>query len=172
MDETFDPVQAAAVTGLYFTRVPGNCHVNARQLVGGWRVDGEEAIAAKGAEIVERALAGKAHDEIGGGDVAFEADEFDAAVPESGEGKPDLVDEGSVVAVESRLHALDRAGTRSPKRFFKGDGIGAGAQGNVTLRAGRHPISTGDMLVRHANELRRLLKPIGCLPKWLLVGIS
>src|SRR5258708_34662091 len=81
MDETFDTVQAATVTGLYFTPVPGNCHVNARQLIGGRCVYGEEAIAAESAEIVQRSLAGEAHDEIGGGEVAFQAARVYAAVP-------------------------------------------------------------------------------------------
>src|SRR5258708_26472784 len=108
MDEALDTVQAAAVAGLSFTRVPGNCHVNARQLIGGRRVDGEEAIAAESAEIVQRALAGETHDEIGGGDVAFEADEFYAAVPERGEREAELGNERSVVAGERGLHALDR----------------------------------------------------------------
>jgi len=105
-------------------------------------MDGQEAVASECAEIVKSALPGEAHDEIGGGDIAFEADKFDATVPESGEGKSDLVNEGSVVAVESGFHTLDRAGGRNPERFFKSDGIGAGAHGNVTLCAGRHPIST------------------------------
>ena len=164
-------MQAAALAGFHFIPVPGKRHVNSRQLIGGRRVDGEEAVAAEGAEIVERALPGKAHDEIGGGDIAFEADKFDAAVPESGEGKSDLVNEGSVVAIERGFHALDRAGGRSPERFFKGDGTGARARRNVTLRACRHPISTEVMRVRRADELRWLLEPVDCLSQWLLVGI-
>ena len=128
MNQIFDAMQAAAVAGFGISCMPGKDHIDSGELIGRRSVNGEEAVAAKGAEIVERALPWKAHHEIRGGDVAFEAGEFDAAVPESGKGKADLIDEGSVVAVEGGFHALDRAGIRSPERFFKGDGIGAGTQ--------------------------------------------
>ena len=73
-------------------------------------MNGEKAVAAKSAEIVQSALTGKTHYKISGGDVAFEADELDAAPPESGKREANLIDERSVVAVERGLHALDRAG--------------------------------------------------------------
>ena len=73
-NQMLDPMQAAALAGFGFRSVQGKSHVNSGELVGGRRVDGQEAVAAKGAEIVERALSGKTHDEIGGGDVALEAD--------------------------------------------------------------------------------------------------
>src|SRR5258708_15113144 len=113
-----DAMQAAALARFGFSSVPGKDHVNSRELIRRRRVDGKEAVAAEGAEIMERALTGKSHDEISGGDVALETDQFDAAVPESGEGKADLVDEGGVVAIKRGLHALDCAGGRNPKRFF------------------------------------------------------
>ena len=154
MDEAFDTVQAAAVAGLYFTRVPGNCHVNARQLIGGRRVDGEEAIAAESAEIVQRSLAGEAHDEIGGGDVAFEADEFYAAVPERGEREADLVNKRRVVAVERGLHALDRARRGSPGGFVEAGEIGARTDRRVTLLAGQHQIKVKVTSAGHEREVR------------------
>src|SRR5260221_14494881 len=142
MNQMFDAVQATALSGFGFRSVPRKDHVNSGELIRRRRVDGKEAVAAEGAEIMERALTGKSHDEISGGDVALETDQFDAAVPESGEGKADLVDKGSVIAIERGLHALDCAGGRNPKRFFEGDVFEPRAQGDVTLCARRHPIST------------------------------
>src|SRR5258708_25032702 len=154
MDETFDTVQAAAVAGLYFTCVQGNCEVNARQLVGGGRVDGEEAIAAESAEIVQRTVAGEAIVEIGGGDVASEADEFYAAVPERGEREADLVNERRVVAVERGLHALDRPRRGSPGGFVEAGEIGAGTGRRVTLLAGQHQIKVKVTSAGHEREGR------------------
>src|SRR5260221_5969782 len=142
MNQMFDAVQATALSGFGFRSVPRKDHVNSGELIRRRRVDGEEAVAAERAEIVQRALTGKSHDEIRGGDVALETDQLDAAVPESGEGKADLVDKGSVIAIERGLHALDGAGRGSPDRLFDRDGIGAQAQESVTLCARRHPIST------------------------------
>src|ERR1700722_13631132 len=110
-----DAMQAAAPPGLHEAGVPGEVHVNSRQLIGGRGVDSQKAVAAKSAKVVQRTLAGEAHDEVGGGDVALEADEFDAAAPERGERKAHLVHERRVVAVKRRLHPLNRAGRGSPE---------------------------------------------------------
>jgi len=120
MDEIYDAPEGAVVAGLHPTGVPGEDHVDARQLIGRRGANGEKAIAAERAEVVQRALAGKAHDEVGGGDVALKADEFDAAAPESCQGQTDLVHEWRVVAVEGRLHPLNRAGGRCPEGFVEG----------------------------------------------------
>ncbi len=117
-------------------------------------MDGEEAIAAESAEIVQRSLAGEAHDEIGGGDVAFEADEFYAAVPERGEREADLVNERRVVAVERGLHALDRARRGSPGGFVEAGEIGARTDRRVTLLAGQHQIKVKVTSAGHEREVR------------------
>src|SRR5579859_4777305 len=151
----FNAAQAAALAGFYFTAVPGKGHVNSGQLIGRRSVDGEEAVASEGAEVVQRTLAGEAHDEIGGGDIALKADELHAAAPERGEGETDLVHEGSVVAVEGRFHALDRTGRGSPEGFVESGEVRAGTQGNVTLRAARHPINVKVVSAGHEREVRR-----------------
>jgi len=110
MDKMFDTMEAAALAGICFISVPGKGHVNTSELIRGRRVNGEEAVTAESAEIVQSALTGKTHYKISGGDVALEADELDAAPPEGGKREANLIDERSVVAVERGLHALDRAG--------------------------------------------------------------
>src|SRR5580704_8784386 len=149
VNQVLEAMQAAALAGFHFIPVPGKRHVNSRQLIGGWRVDGEEAVAPEGAKVVQRSLAGEAHHEIGGGDVALETDELDAAAPKRGERKANLVHEGSVVAVERRFHALDRAGGGCPERFFEGSGIVARTQRSVSRRTAGHQISVKVMSTGH-----------------------
>src|ERR1700739_485103 len=100
MDQIADAPKGAAVGGGRRTGVPTEGHADSRELIGRRGVNGEKAIAAEGAEVVQRALAWKTHDEVGGGNVALEADEFDAPAPESCERQTDLVDKRRVITVE------------------------------------------------------------------------
>jgi len=171
MDEIYDAPKGAAVGGVRRTWVQGESHVDSRELIGRRGVNGEKAIAAKCAEVVQRALAGKAHDEVGGGDVAFEADEFDAAAPKSCQGQTDLVHKGRVVAVEGRLHALNRAGVGGPDGFVESRKVGSGPEKVVTLPAAGHQIDTNVMSAGRLPWLRELPAWID-LQEQLLLSLS
>jgi len=129
MDEAFD-YRAGPLLSPESTSPPcqGNCHVNARQLIGGRCVYGEEAIAAESAEIVQRSLAGEPHDEIGGGGRRFRSRRvLRGRARNAASGRRTWSNERRVVAVERGLHALDRARRGSPGGFCRSrPKIGAG----------------------------------------------